>query len=98
MKRQIHPVLLLIVLTGLLLASCAKKMCIRDRLRQGFDAAYAGTSAWLAAREKRLNDPALHELLGTNLFFAFFYASGRTIDTEELCLMTSRSPRYYRCV
>ena len=24
MKRQIHPVLLLIVLTGLLLASCAK--------------------------------------------------------------------------
>ena len=75
---------------GVAAATSAKEL-----LRQGFDAAYAGTSAWLAAREKRLNDPALHELLGTNLFFAFFYASGRTIDTEELCLMTSRSPRYY---
>ncbi len=75
---------------GVAAATSAKEL-----LRQGFDAAYAGTSAWLAAREKRLNDPVLHELLGTNLFFAFFYASGRTIDTEELCLMTSRSPRYY---
>ena len=67
----------------------------KELLRQGFDALYARTDAWLAAREKHVNDPALRLLLNTNLFFAFFYASGRSIDTEELCLMTSRSPRYY---
>ena len=67
----------------------------KELLRQGFDAVYDRTVRWLSAREKRLADPNLTELLNTNLFFAFFYASGRTIDTEELCLMTSRSPRYY---
>jgi meiotically up-regulated gene 157 (Mug157) protein len=29
------------------------------------------------------------------MFFSFFFSTGRTLDTEELCLMTSRSPRYY---
>ena len=67
----------------------------KELLRQGFDAVYDRTVRWLSAREKPLADPKLHELLNTNLFFAFFYASGRTVDTEELCLMTSRSPRYY---
>lgn len=67
----------------------------KELLRQGFDAVYDRTVRWLSAREKHLADPKLTELLNTNLFFAFFYASGRTVDTEELCLMTSRSPRYY---
>ena len=34
-------------------------------------------------------------MMNENLFFSFFFASGRTLDTEEMCLMTSRSPRYY---
>ena len=42
-----------------------------------------------------VKDAALSQMLNENLFFSFFYASGRTLDTEELCLMTSRSPRYY---
>lgn len=67
----------------------------KELLRQGFEAVYDRTVRWLYAREKHLADPKLTELLNTNLFFAFFYASGRTVDTEELCLMTSRSPRYY---
>lgn len=75
---------------GVAAATSAKEL-----LRQGFDAVHARTSAWLAARERHLTDPSLNALLNTNLFFSFFYASGRTIDTEELCLMTSRSPRYY---
>lgn len=75
---------------GVAAATSAKEL-----LRQGFDAVHARTSAWLAARERHLADPALNALLNTNLFFSFFYASGRTVDTEELCLMTSRSPRYY---
>jgi hypothetical protein len=53
------------------------------------------TAEWLAAREKPIDDPALNRVLNTNLFFAFFYASGRSLDTEEFCLMNSRSPRYY---
>ena len=67
----------------------------KELLRQGFDALHARTLSWLAAREKRVKDPAMDTLLNTNLFFALFYASGRSLDTEELCLMTSRSPRYY---
>lgn len=67
----------------------------KELLRQGFETVYDRTVRWLSAREKHLADPKLTELLNTNLFFAFFYASGRTVDTEELCLMTSRSPRYY---
>ena len=75
--------------------SVAAATSAKELLRQGFDEVYARTAAWLAAHEKPLADPILSKLLNTNLFFAFFYASGRTIDTEELCLMTSRSPRYY---
>lgn len=67
----------------------------KELLRQGFEALLEHTEAWLAAREKHIADASLATLLNTNLFFAFFYASGRSIDTEELCLMTSRSPRYY---
>ena len=67
----------------------------KEMLRQGFDVLQERTVSWLAAREKHTDDIETERLLNTNLFFAFFYASGRTIDTEELCMMTSRSPRYY---
>jgi hypothetical protein len=33
--------------------------------------------------------------LNLNLLFNYFFAAGRTIDTEELVLVTSRSPLYY---
>ena len=42
-----------------------------------------------------LRDGALTRLYNTNLFFCIFYSTGRTLDTEELVLVTSRSPRYY---
>ena len=67
----------------------------KEMLRQGFGALRERTVSWLSAREKRAADAKIETLLNTNLFFAFFFASGRTIDTEELCMMTSRSPRYY---
>ena len=67
----------------------------KEMLRQGFDALRERTVSWLSVREKHAEDAKTETLLNTNLFFAFFYASGRTIDTEELCMMTSRSPRYY---
>ena len=67
----------------------------KEMLRQGFDCLYDRTVSWLTAREKQTNDEKISSILNTNLFFSLFYASGRTIDTEELCMMTSRSPRYY---
>lgn len=75
--------------------SVAAATSAKELLRQGYDALRVRTADWLAAREKHVPDAAINELLNTNLFFSFFYASGRTVDTEELCLMTSRSPRYY---
>lgn len=71
---------------GLAASTSAKEL-----LRQGFDAVYDRTVRWLSAREKPLADPKLHEILNTNLFFAFFYASGRTVDTEELCLHVEKT-------
>ncbi len=67
----------------------------KEALRQGYDALYHRTEKWLEQRKRSCEDPAIESLLNTNLFFAFFFASGRTVDTEEVCLMTSRSPRYY---
>lgn len=75
---------------GVAAATSAKEM-----LRQGYDALLERTENWLSAREKKVADAIIAERLNTNLFYAFFFASGRTIDTEELCMMTSRSPRYY---
>ena len=59
---------------GVAAATSAKEL-----LRQGFDAVHERTVRWLAAREKRLADSRLSEILNTNLFFAFFY-----IPTKEL--------------
>ncbi len=67
----------------------------KEMLRRGFDYALSKTAAWLKAREKRIPDAHLNALMNTNMFFSFFFASGKTLDTEEFCLMTSRSPRYY---
>ena len=83
------------VFFGLGYEEVAAATSAKEMLRQGFDVVYARTDAWLAARERPIADVKLHSILNTNLFFAFFYASGRSLDTEELCLMTSRSPRYY---
>ena len=66
-----------------------------EMLRHGFDAMLHKTEKWLAAREKHVDLPKINEILNTNLFFCLFFSSGRTIDTEELCMVTSRSPRYY---
>jgi uncharacterized protein len=67
----------------------------KELLRRGWDALYARTAGWLDKRVRHVANPVIKRLLNTNMFFSFFFASGRTMDTEELCLMTSRSPRYY---
>ena len=83
------------VFFGLGYEEVAAATSAKEQLRQSFDTLLRRTETWLASREKHVPDAVVEKLLNTNLFFSFFYASGRTIDTEELCLMTSRSPRYY---
>lgn len=66
----------------------------------GFERLLAATGT----RLERLNAPlpeklAAHDTLGPltrrNRLFAYFYALGRTLDTEEICPVTSRSCDYY---
>ncbi|MDR0896927.1 MAG: glycoside hydrolase family 125 protein [Oscillospiraceae bacterium] len=67
----------------------------KELLRHGYDALFARTLHWLNQRTRSIPDPRLNEIMNLNMFFSFFFASGKTLDTEELCLVTSRSPRYY---
>ena len=67
----------------------------KELLRRGYSALLKQTTEWLEEREQPAADPRIREILNRNLFFAFFFATGRTVDTEELCMVTSRSPRYY---
>ncbi len=71
-------------------ATSAKEMS-----RHGFASEYEKTSQWLSARIIQEGEGHLRELLNLNLFFNFFFATGITLDTEEFCCVTSRSPRYY---
>lgn len=66
-----------------------------DLARHGWASLYAQTRAWLDARARPAPDDAVAKRMNRNLFFSLFFAAGRTIDTEELVLVTSRSPRYY---
>ena len=67
----------------------------RELIRKGYDKLLAATRAWLDVRMLTTTDAALDAVMNRNLFFSLFYSSGRTLDSEELVLVTSRSPRYY---
>lgn len=64
-------------------------------LRIGFDNLFNQLTSFLKSKIIKLEDSFLEMVLNTNLFFTYFYSSGITLDTEELVLVTSRSPRYY---
>ncbi len=67
----------------------------KEMLRKGYGALLSRTVSWLEERRQQSGREDLDQLFNTNLFFNFFYASGKTMDTEQLVLITSRSPRYY---
>jgi len=67
----------------------------KEQLRHGFDALYHRAKTWLTGKRRTVGDIHLDEILNKNLFFSYFYATGHTIDTEEVVMVTSRSPRYY---
>ncbi len=49
----------------------------------------------VASAKTTVGAVTLEERLNQNLLFNYFFAAGRTIDSEDLVLVTSRSPLYY---
>jgi hypothetical protein len=69
---------------------------LREMLdRHGADALISETAAWCRARTRTTGRVELDQLMNRNFLFTRLYAWGRTIDTEQLVGVTSRSPRYY---
>ena len=66
-----------------------------DFLRQGFDGALQTALCFLAERTVQTDDTLADFRLHYNLFFCYFFAGGKTLDSEEFVMVTSRSPRYY---
>ncbi len=62
---------------------------------EGARAVIARTADWCASRGRTTGRADLDLLMNRNLLFTRFYAWGRTLDTEQLVGVTSRSPRYY---
>lgn len=67
----------------------------KEIMRRGWDWEYNRTAEWLEKRAFQMATPKLTEIYNTNLFFSIFYATGITVDTEELVCATSRGTRYY---
>ncbi len=63
--------------------------------RGGTEGVIRETAAWCRPRTRTTRRPAIDLLMNRNLLFNRLFAWGRTIDTEELVGVTSRSPRYY---
>ena len=69
---------------------------LREMLdRYGTEAVLAQAAAWCRARTRTTGHADLDLLMNRNFLFTALYAWGRTIDTEQLVGVTSRSPRYY---
>ncbi len=80
---------------GLGFEEVAAATSAKELLRQGFEVELRRTCQWLAERERTVQDVRLDDILNVNLFFSYFFGGGKTLDTEEFVLVTSRSPRYY---
>lgn len=66
-----------------------------DLMRRGWRRLLTEARAWLAARVRQAGDATLTGVLNLNMFFNYFYSQGYAIDSEDLALVTSRSPLYY---
>ncbi len=64
-------------------------------LRNGAEAMIEQAASWCRSRTRTTGQPDLDLLMNRNFLFTELYAWGKTIDTEQLIGVTSRSPRYY---
>jgi hypothetical protein len=63
--------------------------------RGGAESVIRQAAAWCRTRTRTTGTADLDLLMNRNYLFTALYAWGRTIDTEQLVGVTSRSPRYY---
>ncbi len=63
--------------------------------REGADTVIREAASWYRARTRTTGQADLDLLMNRNYLFTALYAWGRTIDTEQVVGVTSRSPRYY---
>ena len=69
---------------------------LREMLdRSGSQGILEQAAAWCHERTRTTGRADLDVLMNRNFLFTEMYAWGRTIDTEQLVGVTSRSPRYY---
>ncbi|MDQ0338462.1 hypothetical protein J2S00_001246 [Caldalkalibacillus uzonensis] len=80
---------------GLGLEEVGAATAAKEMYRKGWQTVKRTTLDWLQQRIKTTTDQRLDEVMNVNLFFNYFFATGKTLDTEEDVLVTSRSPRYY---
>ena len=67
----------------------------RQMLREGYERLYNNTCSYLDSLIRPTSDHVFDQRLYRNLLFCIHFSTGYTIDTEQLVLVTSRSPRYY---
>ncbi|MGH4039178.1 MAG: glycoside hydrolase family 125 protein [Sphaerochaeta sp.] len=67
----------------------------REMERWGIVALNNETNKYLVDKKIVTMSSEFDELLNRNLFFNIFYSTGKTIDTEQRVMVTSRSPKYY---
>ena len=63
--------------------------------RYGAEGMVEQTASWCRSHTRTTGQPDLDLLMNRNYLFTELYAWGKTIDTEQLIGVTSRSPRYY---
>lgn len=63
--------------------------------RDGVDKVLDDAAAWLSQRTRTTGRADLDMLMNRNFLFTRMYAWGKTLDTEQVVGITSRSPRYY---
>jgi hypothetical protein len=64
--------------------------------RKGFRNIYEELYTWLESKYiKYTQDNELERILNKNLFFNYFFAIGKDMETDNYITLTSRSPRYY---
>ncbi len=69
---------------------------LREQIdRNGAEHMIEETADWLSRRSRTTGKADLDLIMNRNFLFTELYAWGRTIDTEQLVGVTSRSPRYY---
>jgi uncharacterized protein len=64
--------------------------------RKGYRSIYAELANWLKSKAVAYNkDIFIQRLLNENMFFNYFFAVGKDMESDRYAALTSRSPRYY---